>query len=111
MTINPRIYSDEFSDAAGNEYGKLIPAQPTDTEGLEHTKYCHSHCGAYCRCDCHTPPLPESNDGAGELIAALKACNSSDIEADHADADQLLIDYINNPQVTEAYNAIDKWYA
>lgn len=46
-----------------------------------------------------------------ELVKRLNECNSGDPEADHSQADSLLIWYINSPEVNEAYNAIDKWYA
>ena len=48
-----------------------------------------------------------------ELILALKEIveNSGDIEADHCKADDLLLAYINDPEVTAAFEAIDKWYA
>ena len=34
-----------------------------------------------------------------------------DPEANHADADKWLLEYINDPEVTNAFNAIEKWYA
>lgn len=34
-----------------------------------------------------------------------------DIEAAHVFADEALLRYINDPEVREAYVAIDKWYA
>jgi len=46
-----------------------------------------------------------------ELIAKLKACNTGDCEMDHCDADDLLLAFIDDPEVTEAFNDIDKWYA
>ena len=46
-----------------------------------------------------------------KLIAELKECNTGDVEADHANADELLIEYIDDPRVTEAYENIRKWYA
>lgn len=46
-----------------------------------------------------------------ELIAALRHCTTGDCEADHANADELLLKYINDPEVTAAFNDIDKWYA
>lgn len=48
-----------------------------------------------------------------ELIAALNAISgfSEDQEKDHIAADNLLLDYINDPDVRKAFEAIDKWYA
>lgn len=34
-----------------------------------------------------------------------------DPEADHGKADDLLLEFINDKEVTEAFNDIDKWYA
>jgi hypothetical protein len=47
-----------------------------------------------------------------ELIKQLIALNNNgDTEANHSNADSLLIDYINDPKVKEAYGNIHKWYA
>lgn len=34
-----------------------------------------------------------------------------DAEIDHREADEALIYFINNAQITSAYNVIKKWYA
>jgi hypothetical protein len=47
-----------------------------------------------------------------ELLKKLKElATGGDPEGAHADADRLLLDFINDPAVTEAFDAIDKWYA
>lgn len=48
-----------------------------------------------------------------ELIAKLKAINNNnhDPEVAHGEADDALIEYINDAEVKEAYDAIHKWYA
>lgn len=46
-----------------------------------------------------------------ELIAKLKEIDSSDIEKNHIEADNLLLQYINDKKVTEAFKDIYKWYA
>ena len=49
-----------------------------------------------------------------ELIKQLKALANSvtgDEEEWHFAADQLLLDFINDPDVTETYEAIPKWYS
>lgn len=61
--------------------------------------------------DAEGPKLDTRQPELERLIADLKACNSGDEEVDHSKADSLLINYINDPRVTEAYDAIDKWYA
>ncbi len=43
-----------------------------------------------------------------EKLVALQA--NDDHEFAHIDADDLLLEYINDQRVTEAFNAIDKWY-
>lgn len=45
-----------------------------------------------------------------ELIEALKKCNSWDKEEDHINADTLLLQYIWNIEVKEAFHNIKKWY-
>ena len=47
-----------------------------------------------------------------ELIKQLKALQSGfDKESSHVQADQLLLEFIDDPRVTEAFKDIDKWYA
>lgn len=48
-----------------------------------------------------------------ELIKRLKYIKetSGDTEADHIHVDKALTDFINDKEVTEAFNDIDKWYA
>lgn len=47
-----------------------------------------------------------------ELIEALKDCEEADdTEQAHVKADQLLLAYINDSSVTEAFEAIYKWYS
>lgn len=48
-----------------------------------------------------------------ELIESLAECADialSDPEVAHSDADRVLIEFINDAEVTEAYEAIEKWY-
>lgn len=47
-----------------------------------------------------------------ELIEALKILRlDSDYEKSHGEADELLLRYINDEEIEEAYNALEKWYA
>ena len=47
-----------------------------------------------------------------ELIVKLEELiNCDDPEAAHMEADELLLEYINDKKVTEAFNSIRKWYA
>ncbi len=46
-----------------------------------------------------------------ELLAGLKLCNTGDEETDHLDADELLLNYIDEIDVSDAFDAINKWYA
>lgn len=47
-----------------------------------------------------------------ELIKKLKELQKDfDTEGAHCDADQALLDYIDDKKVAEAYNKINKWYA
>ena len=44
-------------------------------------------------------------------IAERQSLGDCDYEYHHAKADELLLDYINNEKVTEAFNKIEKWYS
>lgn len=69
-------------------------------------------CGESTKYGHHATPAPAGEQLALErLIADLEACNSGDEEGGHGNADRLLLEYINDPRVTEAYDAIDRWYA
>lgn len=47
-----------------------------------------------------------------ELIKRLEEeCNTGDKECDHSRADGLLLEFIDDPKVSEAFENIDKWYA
>jgi len=47
-----------------------------------------------------------------ELLEALKALiPDSPTEEAHMEADALLLNYINDPEITAAYEALEKWYA
>mgnify|MGYP001581603131 CR=1 FL=1 len=45
------------------------------------------------------------------LKALRKALLSNDTEGAHVDADEALIVFINDPEITTAYYAVPKWYA
>jgi len=48
-----------------------------------------------------------------QLIQRLKdlAYDQLDEEMEHIDADNALLEFINDPEITKAYEAINKWYA
>ena len=47
-----------------------------------------------------------------ELLALLASCNTfNDPERAHGEADDALIAFINDPEITAAYEAVNKWYA
>lgn len=47
-----------------------------------------------------------------QLIEELKALIDSDnLEEAHVTADNLLLDFINDEEVSDAFRDIDKWYA
>ncbi len=49
-----------------------------------------------------------------ELIKELKRIKDEyehDQECAHIEADQLLLKYINNEEVTEIFDSIEKWYS
>lgn len=46
-----------------------------------------------------------------ELLAQLWSLKGMDMEYAHTEADAALLNYIGDTEVTEAFDAIDKWYA
>lgn len=47
-----------------------------------------------------------------ELLAKLRElADDSDHEMAHVQADDLLLEWISDPEIEEAYHAIEKWYA
>ena len=46
------------------------------------------------------------------ILSALKElANSPDTESAHGEADDLLVELIDDPEIRNAYDAIQKWYA
>ena len=47
-----------------------------------------------------------------QLIEQLhQLAKSYDLEAAHMEADRLLLEYVNDPEIDAAFEAIEKWYA
>ena len=46
-----------------------------------------------------------------ELIEKLTALRRVEPERAHGEADDLLTEYIADPEITKAYDAVPKWYA
>ena len=47
-----------------------------------------------------------------ELLKILRDCaKSDDPEIAHGDADEALLKFINDPQISAAFDLIEKWYA
>jgi hypothetical protein len=46
-----------------------------------------------------------------ELLDALRELRGGDPEGGHAEADRLLLRFIGDDEITEAFEAIEKWYA
>jgi hypothetical protein len=49
-----------------------------------------------------------------ELITKLKELleeSHGDCENTHVEADEALLEFINDPEITEAFGEIEKWYA
>lgn len=59
------------------------------------------------------PARDDKNNMTKEkLIEELKRLTTdSDIEANHVIADQLLLDYINDQEISKAYDSVEKYYA
>jgi hypothetical protein len=47
-----------------------------------------------------------------ELLAILAECKRySDVEDAHRSADDALLRYINDPDIRQAFDSIEKWYS
>lgn len=46
-----------------------------------------------------------------DLLALLRAQKAADPEAGHMVADQALLEYIDDAEIRQAFEAITKWYA
>lgn len=45
------------------------------------------------------------------LIKLAEREKDDDAREAHIEADQAILDYLNDPEISEAYNKIGKWYA
>ncbi len=52
-----------------------------------------------------------SEDKRQMLLERLRSMRWEDPETGHLTADELLLEYIGDPEVTAAFHEIDKWYA
>lgn len=46
-----------------------------------------------------------------DKLRKIKDTKGWDKEVTHGEADQALLDFINDPEIEQAYDAIEKWYA
>jgi len=46
-----------------------------------------------------------------EELVKLQELSKGDAEVAHGKADDLLLEYINDKQITEAFKKIERWYA
>lgn len=47
-----------------------------------------------------------------ELIKRLRACaEDHDIEVAHKATDDLILEYLADPEIRDAYDSVSKWYA
>ena len=55
----------------------------------------------------------DSKISRNELISRLKELKGDniDVEASHAEADELLVSYINDPEIEKAFEEVPKWYS
>lgn len=50
-------------------------------------------------------------DELKQKLRGIAARGGLDPEPDHSEADDLLLEFINDPEVKEIYDSIDKWYS
>lgn len=87
--------------------------ETTDCAGCGHSRYDHYY--AYrsmrlnacwsCTCALYLTPRDAC------LQTLRHRSRDGDPEVDHRMADDALLTYINDPEITEAFHAIRKWYA
>lgn len=55
----------------------------------------------------------DSKISRAEVISRLQELEGDygDMEASHAEADELLLQYINDPEIEKAFEEVPKWYA
>lgn len=53
----------------------------------------------------------ESDSIDKNTLLLLLHTSYNDPEGDHLDADKALLKYINDPEITEAFHNIKKWYS
>lgn len=55
----------------------------------------------------------DSKISRAELLDRLKELigDNTDTEASHAEADELLLDYINDPEIEKVFEEVPKWYS
>jgi len=46
-----------------------------------------------------------------ELLKRLKECTEYDTEAGHSAADDALLQYINDDEISKAFKSLERWYA
>jgi hypothetical protein len=57
------------------------------------------------------PRLVHHGAKARLLFLLAECARNPDKERAHGNADDALLEYINDPDITKAYNAFEKWYA
>ena len=45
-----------------------------------------------------------------QLLEMLEKCNDNDAESGHIEADNYLLDYIDDEKVRKAFDELHKWY-
>lgn len=55
--------------------------------------------------------MPVSTITRDQLLEALRDLGHGDPESEHLEADELLLCFIADTEIREAFEAIEKWYA
>ena len=54
---------------------------------------------------------PDRKSGFIEQMKRIAADSQSDPESAHSEADDLLLEYINDEEITKAYGEVKRWFA
>jgi hypothetical protein len=65
----------------------------------------------WCEDNGADPPAEAGHGPREELLAELRAMRGGDPESCHMAADRLLVQFVGDDEITEAYQAIGKWYS
>ena len=101
---------EALSDSELNDFYQLLNIVTEDKP--EHKYYVVNTDEPYADKVKVTVEKGDSKISRADLIARLKeiSADAGDSEAVHAEADELLLNYINDPEIEKVFEEVPKWY-